>query len=100
MLFNNPVSQSGGTHSIISVIIPPNGSKSYEIPDEATMFCFCGSCNGSCGYIATRGADKNFHVEVNVMSYNSSAAIEGNRVTIKSTTDASYASITGTLIYK
>ena len=102
MLFNSLVHQigGGGTQGIITVIIPPNGSKSYEIPDEATMFCFGGSCNGTCAYIATRGADKNFHMELNRMSYTSSAALEGNRVTFKSTTDASYASIDGILIYK
>nr|DAO85280.1 MAG TPA: hypothetical protein [Caudoviricetes sp.] len=102
MLFNSTVYQiGGGTHSIITVNIPINGSKSYEIPDQATMFCFGGWCNiETCTVIATRETDKNFHVEINRMGYYGSAAIEGNRLTLKAQSNSASSGIGGTLIYK
>lgn len=102
MLFNSTVYQiGGGTHTIISVNISTNSSNSYEIPDEATMFCFGGWCNGTCVYIATRGADKKFHVEVNRMTSDSSVLPgvgEGDWWIINNF--GTSGPLTGTLIYK
>lgn len=99
MLFNNLVSQSGGTEpTTIRIHVDPGRSDRYSIPESTTLICFVGIANGASCAMYKRTKDGVVPVEVN-LSWTMTITLSSDVITITSKGSDSYYQINGTLAY-